>query len=150
MDKTAAYHKQMKEGKVSLLIIKLGIPTTIAMLVTNIYNLVDTYFVGTLGTSQQGATGILFTLQAIIQAFAFMLGHGAGVYIAKFLAERRVDRASTYVSTSFFVGFGIGLLLMLFGLIFLEPFMLLLGSSDTILPYAKEYGLSKINSIWFT
>lgn len=141
MNRGEAYHKQMVETPVGRLIVKLGIPTTIAMLITNVYNLVDTYFVGTLGTSQQGATGILFTLQAILQAFAFMLGHGSGTQVAKNLAEKRVERANTYVSSAFYGGLTIGTILLTFGLIFLEPFMLFLGSSSTILPYAKEYGL---------
>lgn len=141
MDKAQAYHKQMVGEKVWLLIIKLGIPTTITMLISNIYNLVDTYFVGTLGTSQQGATGILFTLQAIIQAFAFLFGHGAGTHIAKHLARNEKEDASHYAATAFYAGFAIGLLLLLFGLLFIEPLVKLLGSSDTILPYAKEYGM---------
>ena len=77
----------MTETPVSRLIIRLGIPTTISMLITSIYNLVDTYFVGTLGESQQAATGILFSLQTIIQAIAFMLGHGSGTFVAKALAD---------------------------------------------------------------
>ena len=83
MNKSEAYHKKMTETPVSRLIISLGIPTTISMLITNIYNLADTYFVGGLGESAQGATGILFTLQCIIQAFAFMLGHGSGSFVSK-------------------------------------------------------------------
>ena len=131
----------MTETPVAALILRLGIPTTITMLITNIYNMVDTYFVGTLGVSQQGATGVLFTLQAIIQAFAFLLGHGSGTHVAKCLADKDKKMASTYVSTAFCVGIGIGVILMVFGIIFLEPFMYALGSSDTILPYAKDYGL---------
>ena len=78
MTKSEAYHKKMTEDSVSKIIISLGIPTTVSMLITNIYNMADTYFVGGLGDSPQAATGILFTLQCIIQAVAFMLGHGAG------------------------------------------------------------------------
>ena len=141
MEKSIAYHKKMVETKISKLIITLGIPTTISMLITNIYNMVDTYFVGTLGDSQQGATGILFTLQCIIQAIAFMLGHGSGTYLAKKLADKDVSEGSRYVSSAVFLGMFLGILLLIFGLILIEPFMLLLGSSDTILPYAKEYGL---------
>lgn len=140
MNKADAYYKKMTETPVVKLIIFLGIPTTISMLVTNIYNLVDTYFVGTLGESPQGAIGILFTLQAIIQAFSFMLGHGSGTHVSKALADKNINEASRYVSSAFFSGALIGTLLMVFGLIFLEPFMYLLGSTDTILPYAKEYG----------
>ena len=76
-DIASKHYIKMTETKVSKLVITLGIPTVISMLITNIYNLADTYFVGTLGKSEQGATGILFTLQCIIQAFAFMLGHGS-------------------------------------------------------------------------
>ncbi len=135
------YYKKMTETPVSRLILALGLPTTVSMLITNIYNLADTYFVGTLGNSQQGATGILFTLQAIIQAIAFMLGHGSGTYVSKALADKDTKEATKYVSTAFFVGLGAGLILSIVGLVFLEPFMRLLGSTDTILPYAKDYGL---------
>ena len=141
MDRSSAHHKKMTEGSVASLIVRLGIPTTVSMLISNIYNLVDTYFVGTLGTSQQGAIGILFTLQAIIQAFAFLLGHGAGTHLARKLAEKDNDGATRYSSTSFFVGLGVGLIIMAIGLPLISPFMRLLGSSETILPYAKEYGL---------
>lgn len=141
MDKSIAYYNKMKYTPIFKLLVLLAIPTTISMLITNIYNAVDTYFVGTLGESPQAATGILFTLQCIIQAFAFMLGHGSGTYAAKKYAERDQDGASVYVSTAFFSGLFIGLILMLFGLIFIKPFMILLGSSDTVLPYAKEYGM---------
>ncbi len=130
----------MTETPVSRLIIRLGIPTTISMLITGIYNLADTYFVGTLGESAQGATGILFTLQSIIQAIAFMWGHGSGTFVAKALADKDTKSASRYVSSAFFVGGALGLLLMVGGLTFLDPFMRLLGSTETILPYARDYG----------
>ncbi|MBQ8148503.1 MAG: MATE family efflux transporter [Lachnospiraceae bacterium] len=135
-----AHYRKMTETPIPRLIITLGIPTTISMLITSIYNMVDTYFVGTLGESQQAATGVLFTLQAIIQAISFMLGQGSGTMVSKALADKNEKEASEYVSTAFFVGFVSGLLLMVFGLLFLSPFMRLLGSTETILPYANQYG----------
>lgn len=140
MDRSEAYHKKMTEQSVSKIIISLGIPTTISMLITNIYNMADTYFVGGLGDSAQAATGILFTLQCIIQAIAFMLGHGSGTFVAKYLALRNLDRASTYTTTAFVAGGTMGLLMTSLGLAFLEPFLRFLGSTETILPYAKDYG----------
>lgn len=136
-----AHYKKMTETNVAKLIVVLGIPTIISMLITNIYNLADTYFVGTLGKSEQGATGVLFTLQCIIQAVAFMMGHGSGVNVSAHLARRDVDKASKYATGAFTFGVFMGLVLMVFGLIFITPFMYLLGSTDTILPYAKEYGM---------
>lgn len=141
MDKTMSYYDKMTKTPLTRLIVSLGIPTTISMLVTNIYNMVDTYFVGTLGESQQAATGILFTLQAVIQAVSFMLGQGSGTMVSKALADKNQKEASEYVSTGFFSGLVFGVAFMLVGLVALEPLMLALGSTETILPYAKQYGI---------
>ncbi len=135
------HYKKMTETPVSRLILKLGMPTTVSMLITSIYNMADTYFVGNLGESQQAATGILFALQAIIQGLAFMLGHGSGSFVAKALADRDVKEASTYASTAFFTGGAVGCVLSILGFCFMTPLMYLLGSTDTILPYAKDYGM---------
>ena len=143
MNTTEIYYKKMTETPVTKLVVRLGIPTTISMLITSIYNMVDTYFVGTIGqdSSPQGAIGVLFTLQAIIQAIAFMLGHGSGTFVSKELANKDVKRASVYVSSAFFLGGTIGLLMTAVGLAILSPLMRLLGSTETILPYARYYGL---------
>lgn len=134
------HYEKMTRTPVAKLILKLGIPTTISMLITSIYNMADTYFVGACGESAQAATGVLFTLQAVIQGIAFMLGHGGGTFISRNLADKNVDEASKYVSTSFFTGGIVGILITVLGLIFLEPMVLMLGSTRTILPHAKDYG----------
>ena len=130
----------MTQTPVAKLILRLGIPTTISMLITSIYNMADTYFVGTLGESAQAATGVIFTLQAIIQGIAFMLGHGGGTFISKFLAARDTDKASSYISSSFFAGSIIGMIILIMGLCLLNPLVFFLGSTDTIAPYAMQYG----------
>jgi len=139
--KAELHYEKMTKTPVARLIVTLGIPTTISMLITGIYNMADTYFVGELGESAQAATGILFTLQAIIQAVAFMLGHGSGSFVSKALADKNTEEATTYASTSFYVGIGAGAVLSTLGLLFLEPFMRLLGSTETILPHACDYGM---------
>ena len=134
------HYEKMTCTPVPRLILNLGIPTTISMLITSIYNMADTYFVGTIGESAQAATGVLFTLQAVIQGIAFMLGHGGGSYVSKSLADKNIKEASMYISASFFTGVVSGLLISLLGLIFLTPMVRILGSTETILPYAKDYG----------
>ncbi len=130
----------MAETPLARLIISLGIPTTISMLVTSIYNMADTYFVGRLGESAQGATGILFTLQAIIQAISFMLGQGSGTLVAKALADKDEKEASEYASSAFFAALVAGTVMALLGALFSKPLLYALGSTDTILPYAIRYG----------
>ncbi len=138
-DKSAEQYKLMTETPVSKLIIKLGIPTTISMLVTNIYNMADTYFVGTLGTSASGAVGVVFGLMAIIQACGFTFGHGAGSIISRKLGARDNDTANFVASASFFGAIVTGALISVFGLLFSNPFLRLLGSTATILPFARDY-----------
>lgn len=135
------HYKKMTETPVAMLILRLGVPTTISMLITSIYNMADTYFVGTLGESAQAATGVLFTLQTLIQGVAFMLGQGCGSFISRELADKNIDRASTYVSSAFFIGGIFGFSVLLLGTPFLAPLVRFLGSTETILPYAMDYAV---------
>ena len=131
--------EKMTQTPVSQLVVSLGIPTTISMLITNLYNMADTFFVSKLGTSASGATGIVFALMAIIQAFGFMLGHGAGSNISRHLGAGKIEDARKYASTSFFLSLLSGLMITVVGFCNLTPLMHLLGSTETILPYAKCY-----------
>ncbi len=135
------HYQKMTQTPVSKLILQLGTPTTVSMLITSIYNMADTYFVGTLGESAQAATGILFAFQSVIQGISFMLGHGSGSLVAKALAKKDTREASTYISTAFYTGGLVGCLILLLGMLFLTPLVRVLGSTETILPYAKDYGM---------
>lgn len=137
--KYSTQYERMTQAPVGELVLKLGIPTTISMLVTNIYNMVDTIFVGRLGTSASGAVGIVFGFMAILQAFGFMYGQGSGNIISRQLGQKQSENASKIASTGFFLALFTGALIGILALIFLEPLMYLLGSTDTILPYAKTY-----------
>lgn len=141
MTNAEQHYRKMTETPVARLIVRLGVPTTISMLITSIYNMADTYFVGTLGPSAQASTGVLFTLQAIIQGIAFMLGQGSGTFISRELADKNTKSASMYVSSAFFIGGILGVIIMAVGLCILEPLVLFLGSTETILPHAMDYGM---------
>ncbi len=137
--KQARQYQKMTETPIAPLVLKLGIPTTISMLVTSVYNMADTFFIGKYGTSASGAVGVVFGLMAIIQAFGFMFGQGSGSICSRALGARNVQLASRFTSTGFFAALLTGGFMTVLGLLFLEPLMLLLGSTETILPYAKTY-----------
>jgi len=137
--KQARQYQKMTETPIAPLVLKLGIPTTISMLVTSVYNMADTFFIGKYGTSASGAVGVVFGLMAIIQAFGFMFGQGSGSICSRALGARKVQLASRFTSTGFFAALLTGGVMTVLGLLFLEPLMLLLGSTETILPYAKTY-----------
>lgn len=147
---TITQYEKMTTWPIPKLVISLGIPTTISMLVTNIYNMADTYFVSTLGNSASGAVGVVFGLMAIIQAFGFMFGHGAGSIIARKLGQKDAHSASVFASISIISCLIVGTLLGVLGLLFTKPLMRLLGSTETILPYAKDYGIYILIAAPFT
>jgi len=130
---------KMTQSPISKLIVSLSIPTIISMLVTSVYNMADTFFVSKLGTSATGAVGIVFSVMALIQAIGFMLGAGSGNIVSRRLGKQDEEGANQVASTGFFMALALGALLMIFGLLFLNPFMRLLGATKTILPYARDY-----------
>lgn len=130
----------MSETPIPNLVTRLAIPSILSLLITSIYNIADTFFVSQLGTSAAGAVGVVFSLMAVFQAIGFALGVGAGNLLARQLGAMDSKAASSNASTAFFTAFAIGVLFAVFGQIFIEKLMLLLGSTRTILPYALAYG----------
>ena len=138
-DRTAQQFRKMTETPIPKLILSLAAPTILSMLITSIYNLADTFFVGQISTSASGAVGVVSSLMAIIQALGFMLGHGAGSIISRSLGSQNTKAATRFASTSFFTALTFGLILAVIGLTTLPHFMMLLGSTETILPHACAY-----------
>ena len=138
-DRSALQFRRMTETPIPQLILSLAAPTILSMLITSIYNLADTFFVGQISTSASGAVGVVSSLMAIIQALGFMLGHGAGTIISRSLGSRDTTAATRFASTSFFAALVFGVVLAVAGLGTLPHFMMLLGSTETILPHACAY-----------
>ena len=124
---------------VSSVIPKMAVPTIISMLITNIYNMADTFFVSQIGTSASGAVGVIFSAMAIIQAISFMIGMGSGTHVSQALGAGNKKKADTYASTAFFTAFIAGIILAFFSLTHIDFIVRFLGSTETIAPYAKDY-----------
>lgn len=139
-DSAEIQFRKMTQTPINKLIASLSVPTIISMLITNIYNATDTYFVSKINISASGATGVIFSLMAILQAFGFMFGHGSGSCISRHLGAQDIEKAKRYSSTGFFLSLVAGAAIMILGFIFLNPLMTFLGSTQTILPYARDYG----------
>lgn len=131
--------KYMTEEPIPRLVCSLAVPTIISMLITSFYNMVDTFFVGRINTSATAAVGVVFSLMAIIQAIGFFFGHGSGNHISRQLGAQNTEEASEMASIGFFSALIAGAVLAVLGLIFIEPLAMLLGSTETILPYAVDY-----------
>ncbi len=136
---TLSRNEHMLTDPLDRLIPRLAVPSIISMLVTSIYNMADTFFVSQLGTSASGAVGVVFSAMALIQAFSFMIGMGAGNNISRLLGANKQDEARQYASTAWFTAFALGLFVVFLGLTSLHPIVMLLGSTETIAPYAEQY-----------
>ena len=125
----------------------MALPTIISMLLTSVYNLVDTFFVGQIDTQSTAAVGIVFSVMFFIQAFSFFFGNGSGNYISRQLGAQKTEDAETMASTGLFYTLVFSVVIMMTGLLFLEPISILLGSTPTILPYTCQYlGISLLGT----
>ena len=129
----------LTSAPVHRVILTMAVPTIISMLVTSVYNIVTTFYVGRISTQATAAVGVAFPIMSIIQAVGFTFGQGSGNYISRELGAQRHDNASRMASTGFFSAVCMGVVLCVIGLLLLEPLVLLLGSTPTVLPYAKRY-----------
>ncbi len=129
----------LTQAPVHRVIITMAIPTIISMLVTGLYNIADTFFVGKIDTQATAAVGVVFSLMFFVQAMGFFFGHGSGNYISRELGARRHENAINMASTGFFSSFLVGVIVLILGEIFLTPLSLMLGSTPTILPYTEDY-----------
>ena len=121
------------------LVIRLSIPTIISMLVTSLYNMADTFFVGQISTSATAAVGVVFPLMAIIQAFGFFYGHGSGNTISRKLGAGQTEEARHLSSCGYYLALFTGILFGAICFLFVQPLSRVLGSTDTILPYTISY-----------
>lgn len=131
---------RLGEQKISKLLLNLSLPATVGMLVNALYNLVDTIFVGRgVGAIAIGGLTVAFPIQMIIMAFAMMIGIGAASAISRSLGEKNIERADYVAGNSFLCVIILSAIIFALGLIFTEPMLRIFGSTETILPYAKDY-----------
>ena len=132
-------YKQMMEEPVHTLIPRLALPSMVSMIVVAVYNMADTFFVSQLGTSASAAVGVIYSMVAIIQAIAFMIGMGSGNEISRLLGAKKQEEAERYVAIGFFTEILLGVSIAIFSIIYIEALVYALGSTKTIAPYAISY-----------
>ncbi|MDO4991026.1 MAG: MATE family efflux transporter [Eubacteriales bacterium] len=119
---------RMTTEPVQGLICKLAVPTIISMLVTALYNIADTFFVGRIGTEATAGVGLVFPIMTIIQAFGFFFGQGSGNYISRSLGARKLDRAEYMAATGSICALLFGCLILTLGTVFQSTVLRLIGA----------------------
>lgn len=135
----------MRDEKISLALLKLGMPIMLGMMVNALYNVVDAYFVGGLGTSQMGAVSVVFPIVQIVIGLGMTFGSGAASYISRLLGEKNTEKANKTASTALFSSLIVGIIAIIVSLCFLDNILVALGATETILPFARAYALIYIS-----
>ncbi|MFR6273206.1 MATE family efflux transporter [Blautia sp.] len=120
-------------------LLAMGLPTMIGMMINALYNLVDAYFVGGLGTSQMGAISVAFPIGQVVVGLGLLFGNGSASYISRLLGRGDRKTADQAASTALYSSIAVGALLILCMVVFLHPLLKMLGATESILPYAEEY-----------
>lgn len=140
MDKNKNFN-MLSQAPISKALLKLGIPTMVGMMISALYNLVDAYFVGTLGTSQQAAVAAVFPIGLVMLGVGLLFGCGAGSYLSRLVGNGQKQEADECASTALGLAVISGIVLVGVMLGAINPLLRLLGCTDTMLPYAKEYAI---------
>lgn len=134
-----AKYREMVESPLEPLILRMAIPSIISLLITSVYNLADTYFVGQLGTSATGAVGIVYPLMTLIMALGLMFGKGTGTLMGRQLGRQENEKArQTAVQGLVYVSVLAGILMVL-GLVFIHPLVDILGATESMRTYTVVY-----------
>lgn len=127
--------------KIGKLLAKFAIPGIISMVVNSLYNIVDQIFIGQgVGYLGNGATTVIFPMITFSMAFSLLFGDGSATFLSLKLGEKKEDEAARGTGAGIIGFVGIGIIITILYLIFLEPLCKLFGASEAILPYAKDYG----------
>ncbi|MBY6951886.1 MATE family efflux transporter [Clostridium botulinum] len=143
--------EMMEKESISKVLLKLSVPAIIAMLINAIYNIVDTMFVGMLNnTSAIAAVSIVYPLFMFIGAIGVMFGAGGASYLSRLLGEKKKEEADKTLTSTIIIGCIFSLIFTVISIIFLDKFLLMYGATETIMPYAREYGYTIVLGAIFT
>jgi putative MATE family efflux protein len=109
----------------------MAIPSMIGMIVSTVYSMTDTYFVGKLDNVDLTASvGIVFSFVSVIQAIGFWFGYGSGNYISRCLGRKDTKSAEKMAATGVLMAVIVGFIVMISGLLLLKPLTVLLGAGS--------------------
>ena len=129
------------QEKINKLMLKFSIPCIMSLLVSSLYNIVDQIFIGNseLSTLGNAATGVVFPVFIIAQAFAWCFGDGCAAYLNICQGKNDAENAHKAIGASITTAFASGLLMMAVIYPFKEPILTLFGASENTMAYAIEY-----------
>ncbi len=128
MDAKADKLMRMTTQPVKRLVLRLAGPTIASMMISSLYNMADTFFVGRMGTFATAGVGLIFPLMTLMQACGFFFGQGSGNYVSRALGANKIEDAEKMAATGFFCALIAGALILGLGHLFAGPILQVLGA----------------------
>ena len=138
---SAADTSYMKEKPVLSLLLSMGIPMMLSMLINSLYNIVDGIFVARMSEDAMMAISLVYPVQNLLHSIAVGFGVGTNAVIAIFLGSQKGESASSVASQGILLNIFHGLLFMIFGILFMRPFLNMFTSNETVIVYGMQYGI---------
>ena len=132
-------HQRLIEGNVGQQLIKLTIPMIWGVLAVTAFNIVDTYFVGQLGTQPLAAMSFTFPVVMTLGSLAIGLGVGTSSVIARAIGEGDRDRVQRLTTDSLTLSLLVVAIFVSFGLVTIDPLFTALGADADVLPFIRSY-----------
>lgn len=118
----------------------MAIPTIISQIITLIYNMADTWFIGmTDNPYMVAASSLVGTVFLLTTGIANLFGVGGGSLVVRLLGSKQHEEARKVASLSLVMAGGSALVFSVLCLVFMDPLLRLLGASDNTIGYARQY-----------
>ncbi len=132
--------KLFGEEKIGKLLFRFSIPIIFAYLITELYGIIDTIFVGReVGSSGIAALVLVFPIQRIVYAIASMIAIGTSTAFSRSNGEKNFEESKNVLMSGFTASYLVMTIIIVSVLLFSEKILMFLGASEAILPLAKQY-----------
>ncbi len=138
--------KALGTEPIGKLLMQYAIPAVVAMTASSLYNIVDRIFIGHIGESSEGALAlsglaVTFPIMNLSAAFGAMVGVGGSTYMSVKLGQKDNKTAEKVLGNVVTLNIILGILLAVFGIIYIDPMLYFFGASENTVIYAHEYML---------
>lgn len=141
MQKSEIINHQLASESIWKLLGRYAIPCVISLLVNSLYNMVDQIFIGQgVGYLGNGATNIIYPLTVIVLSVALMLGDGGASFLSLRLGEGKKQAGAKGIGSTITFSIVVGIILAVLMAVFLDKLVYLFGCTETLYPYAMDYG----------
>jgi putative MATE family efflux protein len=136
--------QRMGTEPIPRLLLEFSIPVMTGMIVQAVYSIINRAFIGNVpeaATLGMAAITVGMPIMLVSMAFGMLIGFGGSAALSLYLGQKNQEKAEQVLGNAFTLTVGLGLVVTVLGIVFLDPLLKMLGATDEVMPYAREYNL---------